>query len=52
MYYTSVLIFLGQGVNFYHKNAKNVSEQIPFLPLLHLVILAKVFILSKNYLLF
>lgn len=35
MYYTSVLIFLGQGVNFYNKNAKKISEQIPFLPLLH-----------------
>lgn len=46
MYYTSVLIFLGQGVKFYHKNTKNVSEQIPFLPLLHSVILA------NNYLLF
>lgn len=52
MYYTSVLIFLGQGVNFYHKNPKNVSEQIPFLQLLHSVILVKVFILSNNYLLF
>lgn len=52
MYHTSVLIFLGQRVNFYHKNAKNVSEQIHFLPLLHSVILVKVFILSKNYLLF
>lgn len=52
MYYTSVLIFLGQGVNFYHKNAKNVSEQILFLPLLHSVILVKFIILSNNYLLF